>query len=84
MINFETSQHNHKCLLIGKEIFVLRGGQFAPARGGQFAPADTDKNGRRKVVNLLRRRLDILTVFSNQWAKDNFIIKNIINHKKIF
>jgi len=47
------SQHNQKCPLISKDISFLK--------GGQFYPAWTDHFGRQKVVNLLRRRLDILS-----------------------
>jgi len=52
------SQHNQKCPLISKDKSFLK--------GGQFAPAWTDHFGRQKVVNLLRRRLDILSGVSTR------------------
>jgi len=57
------SQHNQKCPLISKDKSFLK--------GGQFAPAWTDHFDRQKVVNLLRRRLDILSGVSRNGFSKN-------------
>jgi len=71
LIVLNKAQLNHKCPLISKDKSFLEGGQFAPAQPNHF--------DRRKVVNLFRRTLDILSGVSNPIRKRSSYTINFSN-----